>query len=85
MIKKRLYLRCETADRKAREIKGCPDVGVEHLGMCYGFAITEDRIKINSHTSSTLDFLRSDLMHGIDKDKYEVIDLIDSDVERMFK
>ena len=79
----KLFLRCLEADAKAIRIKGCPNVGIEFLGDCYGEAVTESGERINYHTSSTLDWLRSDLMWGVDKDKYEVVDLIDSDVARL--
>lgn len=82
-MKQKLYLHCRFADKKSVEIAGCPNVGIEHLGNCYGEAVLESGEVVNRHHSSTLDFLRSDLLRGIYSDDYEVVDLIDEDVKGM--
>jgi len=79
---KKVYLRCTKADGKAISIKGCPDVGVEFLGMCHGVAVDEDGVELGGHCSSTLDWLRSDLLSKFDNTKYDIVDMIDEDVRR---
>jgi len=83
MKKPKLFLHCVSADRKAIMISGCPDRGIEFLGDCYGMSLDEQGNKISEHWSSTLDWLRHDLMWKIDKDKYDVVDMIDEDVSKL--
>ena len=82
-MKAKVYLRCTMADGKSISIKGCPNVGVEFLGMCHGVALDEEGVILGGHCSSTLDWLRSDLLCKFDKDKYDVVDMIDEDVSKL--
>ena len=80
-MKEKVYMVCDRADDKARTIKGCPNVGVEYLGVCSGRILCDDGTEIGKHCSSTLDFLCHDLRAKIDDpDKYEIVDLIDEPV-----
>ena len=82
----KVYMVCDVSDAKARLIKGCPNVGVEHLGNCAGRIVKEDGSMIGCHFSSTLDFLRYDLINKLDNpDAYEIVDLIDEPCPERFK
>lgn len=61
MKTEKFHLKCDRADQRAIDIKGTPNVGVEHLGSCHGTAALADGTVIGSHNSSTMDFLRMDL------------------------
>lgn len=61
----RITLTCLKADDKARTTPGMPNVGVEYLGSCIGEARLDDGSVVANHASTTLDFLRSDLRHGV--------------------
>lgn len=83
---KRAYMVLDSADEKARTVKGCPNIGVEHLGLCNGRLLDEDGNILGQHTSSTLDFLRSDLKYKLENpDDYEIIDLIGQPTPERFK
>lgn len=83
--KEKIYLRCLSSDLKATTIKGCVHIGVEHLGMCYGEAVTEGGKVVAQHTSTTLGWLRQDLLFGVDKELYDVIDLIEEDAKKLIE
>jgi hypothetical protein len=85
-MKERVYMVMDWADKKATEIKGCPNIGVEYLGNCNGRIIRESGEMIGYHFSSTLDFLRYDLTNKLDNpEEYEIVDLIGQECPERFK
>lgn len=80
MSKPKLFLRCTSTDRRATMINGCLNVGIEHLGNCTGEIRDENGNVVSAHYSSTLGWLRHDLLREIDQDQYDVIDMISQDV-----
>ena len=74
---KKVYLVCDYADSRAISIDGTPNIGIEHLGNCGGRILREDGFEIGHHHSSTIGWLRSDLISKLDDpSKYEIVDLI---------
>lgn len=81
-----IYLICDYSDKKAEMIQGCPNTGVEYLGKCRGRIVKDNGDLIGRHSSSTLDFLRADLLAKLDDpSKYEIIDLIGKDIPEVMK
>lgn len=82
----KVYLICDESDNKARTIEGTPNCGVEYLGRCKGRILLEDGTELGRHNSSTIDYLRQDLLSklGIDH-TYKVIDCLRLEVPHRFK
>jgi len=77
-MKVKVYLICDHADQKASKIKGCPNIGIEHLGSCWGRIIQEDGRFIGSHSSTTIGWLRHDLISKLrNPDDWEIVDCIE--------
>ena len=82
----RVYMVSDYYDDKAESIQGCPNIGVEYMGICCGRILREDGAEIGRHSSSSFGFLRSDLKSKLDNDlNYEVIDLIGKEVPKKFR
>jgi hypothetical protein len=85
MTKECVYLVCDICDPKARAIDGTPDVGVEYMGHCSGRVLHEDGTVIGRHMSSSIGWLRSDLLSKLDDPKkYEIVDLLDEAAPERF-
>lgn len=85
-MKEKVYIVCDYTDEKAMSIKGSPNIGVEHMGDCGGRILKEDGAEIGRHHSSSIGWLRKDLLEKLDDpSKYEVIDLIGKNVPNKFK
>lgn len=81
-----VYLLCDKFDNKAAEIEGCPEIGVEFMGMCFGRIVRDDGSVIGQHTSSSFGWLRNDLIRKLsDPSKYNVVDLIGKPVPDRFR
>jgi len=81
----KVYMVCDTTDKRASEIDGAWETNVENMGICSGRIIHEDGTIIGGHTSSSFGWLRSDLKSKLDDpSKYEVIDLIGQLVPERF-
>ena len=81
-----VYMVCDYTDKKAADISGCPNVGVEYMGNCGGRILREDGSIIGQHHSSSFGWLRSDLESKLDDpSKYEIVDLIGQPVPERFK
>jgi hypothetical protein len=81
----KVYMVCDYADGKAIAIDGTPNVGIEHMGNCVGRILREDGSKIGGHHSSSVGWLRADLLSYLDdRSNYEVIDLIGQEVPQRF-
>jgi len=88
MPKEKLYMICDFSDKKAAEIDGTPNVGVEFMGNCSGRIVSESGDVIARHFSSSYGWLRADLkyqLRKLDPNSYELIDLIGLDVLERFK
>lgn len=82
--KEKVYMVCDWHDGKAQG--GAMNIGIEYMGNCTGRILKEDGTVIGSHYSSTFGWLRSDLLSKLDdRNKYEVIDLIEQEVPEKFK
>lgn len=82
----KVYMVCDYTDVKAASISGSPNVGVEYMGDCGGRILREDGSEIGRHHSSSFGWLRADLKSKLDDpSKYEVVDLIGSEVPDRFK
>lgn len=76
--KVKVFLVCLHADEKAINIKDAPEMGVEFMGTCFGIAIDDNGKILGQHTSSSLGWLRKDLIAKLENpDNYEIIDLIE--------
>lgn len=85
MTKERVYLVCDVCDPKARSIDGTPNIGVEYMGHCSGRVLHEDGAVIGQHASSSIGWLRSDLLGKLDDpEKYEIVDLLNEAVPERF-
>lgn len=82
----KVYMVCDYADEKAASIAGTPNVGVELMGTCYGRILREDGTEIGRHSSSSIGWLRADLIWKLgDQSKHEIVDLIGGPVPERFK
>lgn len=82
----KVYMVCDSFDKKASEIEGCPNVGIEYVGTCYGRILREDGTEIGRHVSSSFGWLRHDLKLKLDDlSKYEIIDLIGKPTPEEFR
>lgn len=82
---KKVYMVCDYSDDRAGRIRDCPDIGVEYMGLCSGRILSESGMVMGSHTSSSIGWLRHDLIAKLDNpDSYLVIDLIDEETPERF-
>lgn len=81
----KVYLLCDRADDKALAMDDAPECGVDLLGSCTGRIVTEEGEELGRPLSSTIGWLRSDLMSKLEPDHgYEIIDLLREEVPERF-
>ena len=82
----KVYMICDYADEKARNIQDAPNIGVEFMGNCSGRILREDGEEIGRHFSSSFGWLRQDLIRKLENpEKYEIVDLIGHPVPEQFQ
>ena len=81
----KVYMVCDTTDKRASEINDAWVTNVENMGHCSGRILREDGTEIGRHHSSSFGWLRSDLKSKLDDpSNYEIIDLIGKETPRRF-
>lgn len=82
----KVYMVCDYADKKAASINYAANIRVELMGSCHGRILREDGSQIGIHYSSSVGWLRIDLIGKLDDpNKYEIVDLIGQDVPERFQ
>lgn len=83
--KKKAYMICDYADKRAKEQNEPMNVGIEFMGNCSGRIVDENNNTLGSHFSSNYGWLRHDLSSKVSEDEYEIVDLIGKEVPEKFK
>ena len=85
----KVFMVCDSTDDKASKITGCPNIGVEFMGHCSGRILYEDGTEIGRHHSSSLGWLRNDLISKLPFAEagigFDVVDLVGEPVPDQFK
>ena len=79
------YMLLKYTDEKAASMDSAPNIGVEYMGDCGGIIVDEDGNVLGRHHSSSFGWLRRDLSGKVDKNEYEVVDLIGKEVPEKFQ
>jgi len=81
-MKEKVFLRCLKI--YVNNVSG-RKITKHDISDCFGVVGTENKETLGQHISSSPTWLRIDLKSKFDNEKYEVVDMIDEDVEDMLK